>query len=294
MEKIFEIAIVGTGPAGLSAALNCHSRDKDFVIIGPKEGSKKLKMTKMVENYLGFLPGSGNDLNELFLSTITKLNLEYIDTNVSNVYSLPDSFFIELANGHMIQAKSVILATGVSPSKEIKNESSYLGDGISYCATCDANLYKDKEVVVVGYNHEAIEEARFLNTVVKKVTFVNCLKDPEEIGDIDDIEIINDKPISFEKDSKIKLNLKSSQIEADGFFVIRDSKSISNLVPGIIEDKGHIKVDQNYQTNIKGLYACGDVIGLPYQIAKAVGEGNICGLNACKDIEILKYQKRKA
>ena len=288
MKTKFEIAIIGTGPAGISSALNCRSRNKDFVVIGPSEGSSKISKAKMIDNYLGLDNISGAELNNIIMDTIKKNNFEHISQQASVVYSLPEGFFIELNDGTNIEASAVIVATGVNFPNKIKGEDKFLGNGVSYCATCDANLYKNKDVVVIGYNQEAIDEARFLSSICSSVTFVNLTGKKAQFNDT--IEVVEDKVLEFVGGEKAeKLVMESRELTADGFFVIRDARNAYDLIPGIEMDRNHIMVDKDFYTNIPGLYACGDVTGLPYQIQKAAGQGNVAGLSASKFVE----QKKK-
>lgn len=292
MEKVYDIAIVGRGPAGLSAALNCYARNKDFVIVGPKSGSDKLLSTSQVDNYLGLSPATGEEINETFLSTIEKYELNNIDASVSSVYSLPDGFFLELKDSTMVQARSVIVATGLSSKTTIKGENRFIGKGISSCATCDGNLYRDKNLVVLAYSESAIEEANFLVDIVRSMTLIDLIGIADRLDPR--IKLLDAKPLEFVGDKYAEvLVTDKGELKADGFFVIRDDKAASDIIPGIeLEDK-HIKVDKDFATNIPGLYACGDVCGSPYQIAKAVGEGNIAALSASKFIELSKLNKLK-
>lgn len=288
MKKHYEIAIIGTGPAGISSALNCRSRNKDFVVIGPLEGSKKISKARLIDNYLGLEDLSGQELNRRIIDTINKKNFDHINQIVTTVYSLPQGFFLELKDGSTIEAEAVIIATGVNPSIKIKGEDKFLGNGISYCATCDANLYRDKDVVVLGYNEESVEEAEFLSSICSSVIFVNLTEKKIEFNDT--IEVVEDKVLEFVGEDKAeKLVLGSRELYADGFFVIRDAKGVADLIPGIEIEKNHIRVDKEFSTNIDGLFACGDITGLPYQIQKAAGQGNVAGLSASKFVE----QKKK-
>lgn len=284
MKNKYEIAVVGTGPAAISAALNCKSRNKDIVLIGPREGSRKISLAKLVDNYLGFEDLSGKELNDRFMASILNRNIDYIDNTVTTIYTLPHGFFLELKDGAMIESQAVVVATGVSPSSKIKGEDRFLGNGISYCATCDANLYKDKKLVVVGYNQESIEEAKFLNSIASSVIFVNLTGGKVEFNDT--IEVVEDKVIEFVGQEVLEgLKLKSKDLQADGYFVIRDALGVADMIPGIELNKNHIKVDRDFATNLPGLFACGDITGLPYQIMKAAGEGNVAGISASKYIE---------
>lgn len=288
MKDKYEIAIIGTGPAGISSALTCRSRSKDFVLIGPKEGSQKIEKAKIIDNYLGFNDISGREFNERIMACIKDYSFSYIDQMVSVIYSLPNGFFIELKDGSTIEARSVIVATGVNFSGKIKGEEKFIGRGVSSCATCDGKLYKDKDVIVVGYNQESIEEARFLASICSSVIFVNLTGNKIDFNDT--IEVVEDKVLEFVgEDRAEKLILESRELEADGFFVIRDAQGMTDLIPGIDLEKKHIRVDGDFSTNIEGLFACGDVTGLPYQIQKAAGQGNVAALSASKFIE----QKRE-
>ena len=284
MDTKYDVAIIGTGPAGLSAALNCHARNKKFIVIGPKEGSKKVSLARKIDNYLGLDKISGKDLNDRFLETIKTYDFNHLDVKVNSVYSLPNGFFLELSDGSMLETISVIVATGVVPSKKLKGEEEFLGNGVSYCATCDANLYKGKKVVLVGEHEEAIEEANFLVSVASKVYYIGDISNFDKLDS--SIEKVNDKVIAIEGDTKAKkVLLENREIEADGFFIIKDAQSPSDLIPGIELEKNHIKVDDKFESNLKGLFACGDIVGQPYQIAKACGQGNIAGINASKFVE---------
>lgn len=276
---MLDVAIIGSGPAGLSAAINAKTRNKEVVVFGKLDGSSKVKRAEKIDNYLGFLNISGEDLMNNFLFHAKDRGIDIRDEKIQRVYSMGDFFALELKSGYMIQTKSVIIASGVEVKKPLKKEMDFLGAGVSYCATCDAALYRDKKVVVIGMNEESIEEANFISEIAKTTIFINLYKEDIELNE--NITVIKDIPLGFEGRDKVsKLVCKNSEIFADGFFIIKDSKSADQLVPGLQVEENHIRVDSSMQTNIEGLFACGDVVGLPYQIGKAVGEGNIAGLKA--------------
>ncbi|SEF54620.1 thioredoxin reductase (NADPH) [Caloramator fervidus] len=281
---MFDIAVIGKGPAGISAAINAFARNKSVVIFGGD--SKKVLLSPHIPNYPGLPDIKGSELMEKLNDHLNKTNAKIINKTVLAVYAMGKHFSIQAEND-FYEAKAVILTTGVDFKKSIENEDVFLGNGVSYCATCDAPLYKGKTVVVIGYNHESIEETNFLAEICSKVYFVPIIKG--EFKFKDNVEIINDIPIKFEGSLKAeKLILKNTTIEADGFFVLKDSLPLTSLVPGLEVDGPHVVVNRKMETNIKGLYAAGDVAGKPYQIAKAIGEGQIAALNAVEYLDQLK------
>ena len=171
--------------------------------------------------------------------------------------------------------------------KTLPGENEFLGKGVGYCATCDAPLYKGKTVTVIGYNKEAEEEANFVSELAEKVNYVAMYKGDYELDS--KIELILEKPEEILGDTKVTgVRFKENQIETDGVFVLRDSISPAQLVPGLELDDRHIKVDRTMKTNIAGCFAAGDCVGVPYQYIKSAGEGNIAALSACKYLDNLK------
>ena len=290
----YDFAIIGAGPAGLSAALNASIRNKNIILFGID--SPSLTKTKWIDNYLGFDHIDGINLNKNFKKSIeTRQNIKRSNEKIQQVYAMGDYFSLMLKNNDPIEATSVIVATGIDLKKDLVNEDKFFAKGVSYCATCDAALYKGKEVVVIGYNEESIEEANFTSEIVGKLTYINMYKDDIDLNP--SIEIINgEDPLEFIGDNRAsKLRFSSGkEISADGFFIIRDSSKPERLVPSVAIDKEHIIVDKNCRTNIRGLYAAGDIAGRPYQINKAAGQGQIAGLDSAKYITLIengKYEK---
>lgn len=275
---MYDIAIIGKGPAGISAAINAFVRNKNVILFGGD--SKKVLSAPSIPNYPGLPDIDGTEL-------LAKLNMHLAQTNtiisnkrVTAVYSMGDYFSIQ-AELDMYEAKTIILAVGVDFKKTIEGEDTFLGNGVSYCATCDAPLYRGKTAAVVGYNHESIEETNFLSEVCSKVYYIPMHK--EKYSFDHNVEVILDKPVKFQGEMQAKqLVLQNSTINADGFFVLKDSYPLSSLVPGLSVDGPHVIVNKYMETNINGLYAAGDVSGKPYQIAKAVGEGQIALFKAVK------------
>lgn len=283
----YDLAIIGAGPAGLSALLNAKIRNKSVIIFGTD--SPSLENSESIKNYLGFGDVSGKELNDAFKKSLEAYDYEKSDQKVQQVYAMGDYFGLMLKNNDMVEATSVIVATGIELKKDLINEDKFFAKGVSYCATCDAALYKGKKVLVIGYNEESIEEANFTSEIVDELIFVNMYKDDIKLND--SIEVISGEvPVEFiGEDRASVLKFKSGkEISADGFFIIRDSSKPSRLVPSVETDEEHIIVHDNCRTNIRGLYAAGDVAGRPYQINKSVGQGQVAALDAAKYISLLK------
>lgn len=283
MSDRYDIAIVGSGPAGLSAALNAKIRKKKFIIFGNKELTSKLAKAHEINNYLGFYKKSGKELQEEFSNHIKEMDISITEEKINNIYAMGD-YFALMVNEKMYEATSVIIATGVEYGKLFDGEERLLGKGVGYCATCDAPLYKDKVVTIVSYNKHEEEEANFIASIASKVYYIPMYKEEVEVDS--SIEIIRDVPVSILGEEKVnKLKLKNSEIDTDGIFILRDSISPGQLVPGLKITDNHIEVDRLMATSIKGCFAAGDVVGKPYQYIKSAGEGNIAALSAVSYVD---------
>ena len=283
MSERYDIAIIGSGPAGLSAALNAKIRKKKFIIFGNKELTPKLSKAHEINNYLGFYRKSGKEMQEEFNNHLKEMDINITEEKINNIYAMGEYFGL-MVNEKMYEATSVILATGVQYGKLFEGEERLLGKGVGYCATCDAPLYKNKVVTIIAYNKHEEEEANFIATIASKVYYIPMYK--EETCVDSSIEIINDIPVEIIGEDKVsKLKLKNSEIETDGIFILRDSISPGQLVPGLKIVDNHIEVDRLMKTNINGCFAAGDVVGKPYQYIKAAGEGNIASLSAASYVD---------
>ena len=289
MDKRYDIAIIGSGIAGMSAALNAKIRKKDFIFFGSKDMSNKLIKAHKINNYPGFFDKSGAEIKDEFQKHMDYMDIKITEDNVLNIYSMGDYFIIMSKKGQY-EATSVIIATGVNFGKVLKGEKEFLGRGVGYCATCDAALYKDKVVTIVSYSKEEENEANFLASIASKVYYVPMHKKDIDVGK--SIEIVNDIPVEIKgNDFANELILKKSKIETDGIFILKESSDPGQLVPGLEIENNHIKVNRLMETNIRGCFAPGDIVGAPYQYVKAAGEGNIAALSAVSYVDNLKRNK---
>ncbi|WP_455796120.1 NAD(P)/FAD-dependent oxidoreductase [Clostridium butyricum] len=278
MDERYDIAIIGSGPAGLSAALNAKIRKKKFVIFGNDELSGKLVKAQKINNYLGFYGMSGAEIKEQFDSHIKSMDIKITNERINNIYSM-GGYFALMANDKTYEALTVILATGVNFGKPFEGEERLLGKGVGYCATCDAPLYKNKVVTIIAYNKKEESEANFVASIASKVYYIPMYNENIELDP--KIEVIKGIPIKIGGQNKVeKLILKDREIETEGLFILRESVSPGQLVPGLKVTENHVEVDRLMKTNLNGCFAAGDIVGMPYQYIKAAGEGNIAALSA--------------
>lgn len=284
MEDTLDIAVIGGGPAGLSAAINAVLRNKSVKIF--TNALNYLQKAEKVDNYLGFYNISGQELMEKFVDHANKLNVSFEYGKVIDIMKYNDMFMINF-NSKIINAKAVVLALGITKEKMLNNEEKLLGKGISYCATCDGALYKGKNIAVYGNADDIIEEANFLSSLGANVNYITVKKDIKGLNQ--NINVINGIISDIIGDNKLEgIIINDKYIKLDGLFLLRNSIAPNSIVKDLILEDGYIVVNRNMETNIKGIYACGDCTGNPLQISKATGEGLVAAQNAAKYIDKLE------
>ena len=277
---MFDVAIIGTGAAGVSAALTLAALDKSIIWFGSRSLSEKIRKAEKIRNYAGLSEVSGIEMAEAFRTQTERLGIEITEKTVTGVYDMGDYYGI-LCNQDSFEARSVIFATGVDSVKPVEGELEYLGRGVSYCATCDGFLYKNKTIAVVCTSVEHEHEVEYLAGVAQKVYFIPLYKEPKIGGE--NIEIIKKMPRAVRGGMKAEtLEFADLSIKADGMFFLKSAVAPDALLRGLDTEDGHIKVDRMCRTNMKGCFAAGDCTGRPYQYAKAVGEGNVAAHSAVK------------
>ncbi|MBO5525881.1 MAG: NAD(P)/FAD-dependent oxidoreductase [Clostridia bacterium] len=285
---MYECAIIGTGAAGISAALTLKALNKNFIWFGDGKLSGKIRSAEKIGNYPGLSMVSGNELAESFLSQIKEMDIRIENKTVTGVYQM-EGYFSVLCNQDMYDAKTVILATGVESVKPVKGELEFVGRGVSYCATCDGFLYKGKTVFVVCTEKSLEHEIEYLASLAAKVYVVALYKNVAlKSGNI---EIVSGMPVEITGGRKAeKVRFRDKEYSVDGVFMLKAAITPSVLVSGLETENGHVKVDRSCATNLEGCFAAGDCTGRPYQYAKAVGEGNVC---AHAVVSYLAEQKQK-
>ena len=273
--------IIGGGPAGVSAAINLKLLGKNFNWFGTL--SKMVERAELVKNYIGFPDVTGEELNASFKKHVDSMGIEICEEVVNGVYET-DGHFTLLVQDKSYETKTVILCLGVQTAQPLDGEEEFLGRGVSYCATCDGFLYRDKKIAVLCTDKRFEHEAEFLADLSKEAFIIPLYKGYEIKSE--KARIILKKPQSVSGDMRVRaVNFKDESIEVDGMFILRGSLSPKTLLHGISITDGHIQVNRDCSTNIAGVFAAGDCTGRPYQYAKAVGEGNIAAHSAVEYID---------
>lgn len=275
---MLDIAIIGAGPAGYSAAINARKRDASVIVIGQHTGW--LSKAEKIENYPGLPDISGAQLLHAMREQAVALGAQTRAGVVHQVINMGDSFGLSLG-ADFVEAKKVILCTGAKQPKRLPGEAEFLGRGVSYCGTCDGMLYRGKRVAVIAQSAEAVSEANFLAGLCESVTFFgegDAQLDPRVILSKETPEEI----VGGMRAEGVRVN--GENLAFDGVFIFREAMALSALIDGIATDGAFIRVDRQMRTSVAGVFAAGDCTGLPLQVAKAVGEGCIAALAAEKGL----------
>ena len=285
---MYDVIIIGAGPAGVSAGLYIKRANLNILIVYKDDSA--LEKTEHIENYYGFENGiSGKDLYIAGIKQAKNLGIDVKKEEVINIKINENNGYEVITENDVYTAKAIVIATGNKKNiPNIEGIKDFEGKGISYCAICDGFFFKNKDVAVLGNGKYAISEANELINIAKSVTI---LTDGEDFVDKVDINIDKRKirrvlgngkleEIEFEDNSKMKI---------DGLFVAQGVAGGSDFAKklGIITKNNKIIVNENMETNINGIYACGDCIGGLLQISKSVHEGTVAGLQA------IQYVRKK-
>ena len=271
---MYDAAVIGTGPAGVSAVLNLKIHNKNFIWLGSKNLSDKISKAEQVSNYPGFIDISGSDLNAAFKKQVEAMGIEVTEKMVTSIMPMGD-YYALMAGNDFYEAKTLIISTGIAAKNLLEGESDYVGRGVSYCATCDGNLYKGKTIAVVCNNPRFEHEVKYLADLAGKVYYFPRYKVAGPIAD--NVTVMDKKAKAVQGGMRLDHILLSDgeSLAVDGLFVLRDAMALSTLLPGLESEEGHIIVDRAMATNLPGVFAAGDCTGRPYQYTKAVGEGNV-------------------
>ena len=275
---MFDVAIIGAGPAGISAALTLTALNKKIIWFGSKKLSSKIRAAEQIRNYPGLTDISGENMAKSFAAQIDAMGIEITEKTVTGIYPMGEHFGI-LCDQEAFDAKTVLLCTGVEAVKPIPGELEFVGRGVSYCATCDGFLYKGKTIAVLCTNKELEHEIEYLATMAQKVYLFPLYKNVEVKAE--NVQILRAMPTAIEGGMKVEaLTAGEEKIAVDGVFMLKQAVTPSVLVYGLEMEGGHVVVDRLCRTNISGCFAAGDCTGKPYQYVKAAGEGNVAAHSA--------------
>lgn len=272
-KTMYDCAVIGSGAAGVSAALTLKALNVNFMLFGTKALSSKIRSAEKIQNYPGLPAVSGEEMSRAFSEQLSLAGISVTEKTVTGIYPAGNAFTI-LCGNELFEAKSVILATGVESVKPIKGELEFLGRGVSYCATCDGALYKNKKIAVLCTQKELEHEAEFLASLAEKVYYIPLYKEAEVQAE--NVERVSGMPLEIKGGGRAeKLVFRDSELAIDGVFLLKASAPPAALLQGLETESGHIAVNRSAETNLEGVFAAGDCTGRPYQYAKAAGEGNV-------------------
>ena len=258
-----DVLVIGGGPAGLSAALNVRARGRSVLVVSNPLEENPLWRAERVDNYIG-LPGvSGAELLTAMRRHAEDAGAEFRQGKVLNAVRMGDTWYVSV-DSDMENAPAVILAAGIDRGKKFPGEAEFLGRGVSYCATCDGMLYRNKSVAVLGYSDSTRHEADFLAGIGCSVTYFDRPRDCVISGG-DRVESVT---------------CGGETVPVEGVFLLRPTMAPTDVFPGLAVENGHVVVDAKMATNLPGLFAAGDCTGGPLQVSKAAGEGLVAGQSA--------------
>ncbi len=283
-----DVVIIGSGPAGVQAAIHA-SRRKVSVLVAGKAAASAAAGTEM-DNYFGTGKVSGDALIAEGMRQAESTGAVFLGQNVISASRDGDSFRLGLEDGTEVNARSVIIATGISRKKlGIPGEKELFGKGVSYCAVCDCNFYRGRRAVIVGNESEAAVSAEMMTGYASETSWVawDVQANPALVAKAEaaGVRMYGSKPKAILGEGKVEsLELEDGTlIPTDGVFIELGARSSADLAMDLDvmpEMDDTIKVDCDCATGVPGVYACGDVTGRPWQVAKAVGQGCVAGTNA--------------
>lgn len=308
MKEIYEVIIVGGGPAGLVAGLYCQRAALKTILFEKGLVGGQIAVSKEVENYPGVQGVTGFDLAEKLLHHGRSFGLNVVQEEVAEVIAGPDLHSVRLANGEVLQTVALILALGGTARKlGVPGEAEYLGSGVSYCATCDGFFFRDKTVVAVGGGDTAVEEALYLSRLARKVYLVhrrNALRASKllqsRLAAGPGIEVVRNTIITEIKGNGRAVEAvlfentetgERGESPVDGVFIFIGYSPNNQLIPPAvrINEQGFVITDEKCETSVPGIFAVGDLRQkYANQIVVAAADGCIGALAAAHYVEVQK------
>ena len=266
------VLIIGGGPAGCSAALTLRLRGVEVTIL--RSGPSALSKAKRVDNYPGLPEMAGSDMQESFTAQAERAGVQF-KNGLARLIQKTKRGFTVLAGEDMIKADAVLLATGIGRVARIEGEGALVGRGVSYCATCDGMLYRGRPVAVVCQDASFAEDVDFLKGICPVDYY---MEKPHAAPE--GVTLAEGKPAALraEGEQVVLATADGGEKAYDCVFILRPAVALTTLLPKLEMDGEAVRVDEKMRTSVEGVYAAGDITGAPYQVARAVGQGNTAAL----------------
>ncbi len=281
-----DLLIVGSGPAAWSCALTARQRNLTVIVAAAESASGWLQRAERIDNYPGLPQVSGKELLRIFRQQAMDAGASVLPHQARSIMSMGSSGFMTLVGNDVIESRAVVLATGASRPRLLPGEEELLGQGVSWCGTCDGMFFRGREVAVLSAWTGGVEEAEFLSGLASRVDYYTMTA--HEMPADPPYTPCDGKPAALRRmdDGRIGLTLDSGEEKGyDGVFIFRPTVAMEQLLPGLDMEDSFIRVDRRMAASIPGAFACGDCTGHPLQIAKAVGEGNIAAISAAEYLQ---------
>ncbi|EUJ32542.1 thioredoxin-disulfide reductase [Listeria cornellensis] len=306
-ERIYDVIIIGAGPAGMTAAIYTSRADLDTLMIERGVPGGQMVNTADIENYPGFDSILGPDLSEKMFSGAKQFGAEYAYGDIKSVEN-GEEYKTVVAGSKTYKARAIIIATGAEHRKlGAEGEDKYSGRGVSYCAVCDGAFFKNRELIVIGGGDSAVEEGAYLTRYASKVTVVHRRDKLRAQQILQDRAFKNDK-MAFVWNSTVEeiigddmkvtgarlvstIDGSVSELNADGTFIYVGLVPLTSAFKelDILDDEGYVITNEEMETSIPGIFAAGDVrVKSLRQVVTAAGDGGLAGQNAQKYVEELK------
>ena len=275
------LLIIGDGPSAWSCAITAQIRNLQAVVIG--SGSPALLKAKRIDNYPGFSGKSGQELWQLFRAQALKMGAQE-RSGIATLIMPNENGHTVLVQNEVMSADAIVLCTGASHGNGLRGEHDLVGNGVSYCATCDGRFYTDRRIAVLSEGKQGILETHYLQTITKDIHYYSLQKHDTAMLN-ETVSLCAEAPVSLERNvqtGKIVIKTAESSAEYDGVFIFRTVLPTNTLLKDLAITEEGIAVDRQQRTNIPGIFAAGDCTGMPHQLPKAIGEGNIAAIAAAE------------
>lgn len=277
----YDIAVIGGGPAGISAAVTAASKGRKVVLFEAHGFSPRLRSVEKVTDYMGIPDVSGNKLMDIFVEHLRMTDTDVVEEKIIALKEVDEGFELGTPSG-VYEADAVVLATGISRSELLPGEKEFLGRGVSYCAKVDGMNYKGKKVVAIATVPDALAEVEYLADICEHVFFF-----PRYTGFVPpkkkNITVVLETPLEITGTDKVTgLHTDSDFFSVQAVFMFRASDPLNSFLPGLQIRGRSVYVDDQAETNIEGVFAGGDCTGQPWQCNRAAGQGQKAALSAIR------------